>query len=523
MDFCFNLVSIFLILDVVFIRSADGFSKNLNKVQLSSGIGSNPFLQPSANVPRAQNRNPFLQPVNSNHNKNGNPFLSNSFTSPTSMSNNNYNPTPNSMQPVNSNNGNGNPFLSNSFTSPTSMSNNNYNPTPNSINNDLFPNIMNNPFLNQLNPPKSIDTRFDTDSPSSPRSDTQSHYTPPPSPHYPISTSNIPVFNTPTPVDNDFTTSPTRTPPKIQPPISRPLLEDLIPMKISPVKTISELKCDEYVREIAGTTSITSLTGSSSAMIEVNNVCENTNRLVVGGIEARVGEFPHMVALGKSGSEFILMCGGTLISHTWVLSAAHCTYGPDGGPTHARIGFHRLADQEGVTVAVKNTTRHPDYKPPAMYADIALVQLVNDVTFSTSVRPACLYQQYDTVPRKAWISGWGLKEFGGEVSDRLQKAQLDLIDNLPCTIRHNSSTEVPYGVTPSMICAGDPGGNWTRDTCQGDSGGPLQIVHPTSGCLFQVIGVTSFGQGCAMIDIPGVYTRVSHYLPWIEDIVWSRR
>jgi len=110
---------------------------------------------------------------------------------------------------------------------------------------------------------------------------------------------------------------------------------------------------------------------------------------------------------------------------------------------------------------------------------------------------------------------------GGEVSDRLQKAQLDVIDNLSCTIRHNSSLEVPRGITPSMICAGDPSGNWTKDTCQGDSGGPLQIVHP-SKCLFQLIGITSFGKACAMIDIPGVYTRVSHYLPWIEGIVWPQ-
>lgn len=83
-----------------------------------------------------------------------------------------------------------------------------------------------------------------------------------------------------------------------------------------------------------------------------------------------------------------------------------------GGPTHARIGFHKLTDQEGITVDIKNVIRHPEYEPPAMYADICLIQLMNDVTFSTSIRPACLYQQYDTVPRKAWISGWGTTEFG---------------------------------------------------------------------------------------------------------------
>ncbi|XP_050462179.1 serine protease snake-like isoform X1 [Cataglyphis hispanica] len=296
-----------------------------------------------------------------------------------------------------------------------------------------------------------------------------------------------------------------------------------IPTKIGPTKTKSELKCDEYVRELVGTTEITSLVGTSPDVIKVDNVCRDANRLVVGGTEARPGEFPHMVALGRRNSDetFTLICGATLISHTWVLSAAHCTYGPNGSPTDARIGFHRLTDQQpGVTIAIKNMIRHPDYNPPAMYADIALVQLMNAVTFSTSIRPACLYVQYDNAPMNAWISGWGVTEFAGEQTDRLQKAQLDLIDNLACTIRHNSSKEVPYGVTPSMVCAGDPRGGWTKDSCQGDSGGPLQIIHPKNLCFFQVIGITSFGQGCAIIDTPGVYTRVSHYISYIENIVW---
>ncbi|KAL6435178.1 hypothetical protein ACFW04_005335 [Cataglyphis niger] len=296
-----------------------------------------------------------------------------------------------------------------------------------------------------------------------------------------------------------------------------------IPTKIGPTKTKSELKCDEYVRELVGTTEITSLVGTSPDVIKVDNVCRDANRLVIGGTEARPGEFPHMVALGRRNSDetFTLICGGTLISHTWVLSAAHCTYGPNGSPTDARIGFHRLTDQQpGVTIAIKTMIRHPDYNPPAMYADIALVQLMNAVTFSTSIRPACLYVQYDNAPMNAWISGWGVTEFAGEQTDRLQKAQLDLIDNLACTIRHNSSKEVPYGVTPSMVCAGDSRGGWTKDSCQGDSGGPLQIIHPKNLCFFQVIGITSFGQGCAIVDTPGVYTRVSHYISYIENIVW---
>lgn len=82
-------------------------------------------------------------------------------------------------------------------------------------------------------------------------------------------------------------------------------------------------------------------------------------------------------------------------------------------PTHAKIGFHRLSDQTtGITITIKDIKVHEDYESPAMYADIALVQLMNAVTFSTSIQPACLYQQFDIVPRKVWATGWGIMEFG---------------------------------------------------------------------------------------------------------------
>ncbi|XP_036150664.1 transmembrane protease serine 9 [Monomorium pharaonis] len=498
MNFCFDLVAIFLILNVASVQSTDNDSskkKNSNKVQHSSDILNNRFLQSSSG------------------NENGNLLLLNYFASQASdivFPDNNYNPFPPS---------NSNPFLLDDFTSQGSdivFPDYDYNPSSNS---------NKNPFVNCIKINTKVNTKLELNKEINTPVTQRSYLPPLPYCHTSASNTPVPAFTNPVPFHNNSTTSRTTT--STSPKTQIPPILSLSPQNLSlPVGTVSERKCEKYVNEVTGTSSETSTTSSSSNVITIS-ACDRYSLVtfgitVVGGTEALVGEFPHMVALGKRNPNgFTLMCGGTLISHTWVLSAAHCTHGPNGGPNEAKIGYHKLTDKTGIKIAIKNIIRHPNYNPPTLYNDIALIQLENAVKFNTSIRPACLFQQHNTVPTRVWISGWGVTEFSGEVSNGLQKAQLDLIDNSLCTAKYTSYREVPQGIMSNMICAGDSS-TWSKDTCQGDSGGPLQVIHPDNPCVYQVMGITSFGQGCATTEVPGVYTRVSHYLQWIEEIVWPK-
>ncbi|XP_071055450.1 venom protease-like [Onthophagus taurus] len=189
-----------------------------------------------------------------------------------------------------------------------------------------------------------------------------------------------------------------------------------------------------------------------------------------------------------------------------------------GDVEFVRLGDLDLAsnndDSEPQQFQVKRTYEHPDYKLDSRYHDVGLIE-IETVRFSNYIKPACLYTSQEIPSSRLIATGWGSQVYAGSPVSFLQKVELRHSPFQECKDTYRPEKELENGIVDEwQICAG--GGN-RGDTCQGDSGSPLQYKSPKDS-LFLIVGVVSFGKLCGVA--PGVYTRVSYYVPWIESIVW---
>lgn len=227
---------------------------------------------------------------------------------------------------------------------------------------------------------------------------------------------------------------------------------------------------------------------------------------IVGGVEAEKGELPFQVSLqSASGSHF---CGGSLIKPNWVATAAHCVQG--SANMKIVLGLYNQKDLAGTEVfRAKKIVAHPQYNRSTLDYDYALIQLDHDSSF----RPIDLNRveiDIAATPTNVWTSGWGTTSEGSfALPNILNKVEIPLVTKEAC----NSSTAYNGDITDHMICAGLPEGG--KDSCQGDSGGPL-FVKQTSGD-FTLIGIVSWGEGCARPNKFGVYSKVNVMTEWFDQ------
>jgi len=233
------------------------------------------------------------------------------------------------------------------------------------------------------------------------------------------------------------------------------------------------------------------------------------NRLrIVGGQPASKNEYPWQVALVRTGRSSPF-CGGTLISSNTVLTAAHCKTSTSS--FSVVVGEHDVTRSDGEQkISPSQWINHPNYNSNGNDNDFAIVRLSRDVTFSNTVMPACLpdsTKNYDNVV--ATVTGWGTLSSGGSQPSVLYEVDVNTKSNAQCT--SSSTAYSAPDITSNMICASNPG----KDSCQGDSGGPL--VTKENNRYYSLIGVVSWGYGCAQSNAPGVYSRVTQQMGWITE------
>uniref|UniRef100_A0A1L8EGE7 Putative trypsin-1-like protein n=1 Tax=Haematobia irritans TaxID=7368 RepID=A0A1L8EGE7_HAEIR len=224
---------------------------------------------------------------------------------------------------------------------------------------------------------------------------------------------------------------------------------------------------------------------------------------IVGGQIAH-GSYPFVVSLmtdtifGRYHS-----CGGSIINQRTVITAAHCLAPTSSSVLKVHVGEKSRKVVNGFVYDVQSLHYHPKWTASTQDYDVGLVRIEGSFTYSISVRPISLAEEKIKIRDGSYatVLGWGYTSDWGPPSDVLKMARVP-------TVRQSTCNRQMGGlITKRMLCAGFKSGG--VDACQMDSGGPLIYKE-------KLIGIVSWGVGCAQRSRPGVYARVSELLPWIN-------
>ncbi|XP_016840461.1 phenoloxidase-activating factor 2 isoform X1 [Nasonia vitripennis] len=247
-----------------------------------------------------------------------------------------------------------------------------------------------------------------------------------------------------------------------------------------------------------------------------------TQQPVVG--QASFGAYPWQAALLNSQQAYL--GSGVLLDATHVLTAAHKVAAFVNNPTGmlVRLGeWNARSNSEPldpVTVNVVRITLHPQFNANNLENDLAIITLNGYVNIPSyaNVNTACKPTTAPVTGRRCYVAGWGKNLFGpnGSYQSILKEVDVPILDNTDC---ENRLKQTRLGAAfvlnrVSFMCAGGEAG---KDACTGDGGAPL-VCQKASG-QWEVVGIVAWGIGCATPGVPGVYTNVFNFLPWINTVV----
>ncbi|KAK7070281.1 Tryptase gamma [Halocaridina rubra] len=250
-----------------------------------------------------------------------------------------------------------------------------------------------------------------------------------------------------------------------------------------------------------------------SSVTEDNAIYSKTDGFrISGGTAAMPHSHPWIAVLFNRQKQF---CGGSVIDKKHILTAAHCVAHMsqvDIQNLRVKLGAHNIRASEPSVqeFKVSKVVRHKSYDSRRLYNDVAMLTLDGEIQYTSKVRPVCLdksTRQYNG--DNVIVAGWGSMYEGGPQTSSLFQVQLRVWSNDQCRTKYGGVA--PGGIVSSYLCAGQDG----KDSCQGDSGGPL-VKHV--GGVWTQVGIVSWGIGCGKGRYPGVYSRITSFLPWINRV-----
>ncbi len=243
---------------------------------------------------------------------------------------------------------------------------------------------------------------------------------------------------------------------------------------------------------------------------------------IIGGNDTTIDQNPWQVSMRATNNHHIVgarnnhICGGSILTSEWILTAAHCVTNTINGNV---IGVNEITISAGITQRNDLTTgqyrnvaqivRHPNYNSITFENDLALIRLTAPLNFNSDVQPIQLTDEaFDSSPSNtARVTGWGLTTDNGFPSNNLQTLDMPIISSSSANSQNTGSVQVTYNMIALRLA--------NAGVAPGDSGGPATVLK--SGQRF-LIGCSSWGEA-PKDNKPTIYTRLYNYRNWIDNFV----
>lgn len=265
-------------------------------------------------------------------------------------------------------------------------------------------------------------------------------------------------------------------------------------------------------------TGVLALTAATAVIPLASPVPAAADSIVIGGQPAHVKDSPWVVALSSrdrfGGTRAGQFCGGALVGPKKVLTAAHCLSREALGVEVGQVrdlkiisGRDELTGSGGKEIAVSGTWVNPGFDAVTNSGDVAVLTLSEALPEQDAIPLAEAGDSAYQAGTAAAVYGWGDTTGNGDYASSLRSAKVSILPDSSCAQAYPGGSNGTYDAS-AMLCAGEPEGG--RDACQGDSGGPLVAQG-------RLVGLVSWGNGCARAEYPGVYTRISAAIGWMES------